>query len=227
MSGIVNISKLRLLVQYKAVFLRLAKLMFTTKDSSIYVVPYAPAGHYFFGSNEFQEQQIEVTVPFKTQLSSTLKQLPHLSIHEKGQVHVYIGKSRAGPLKIPALSEWQGQHIATLLVDKFDGLATFNGTPQSTKSEQDFVFQIEEPLESGRLAFYVNGVQPLFGDDCPVVVTLKRPSLPNPVYIGVRPWPQAPLGATSGKTGVTVLAGWDPVTAVTPAKTQFLFIRGE
>jgi hypothetical protein len=128
---------------------------------------------------------------------------------------------------MPPLADLRGEHVATVLVDTFDGLARFEATPKNTGTEQDFVFQVEEPLESGRIAFYVNGAEPTFGDDCPIVLTLNRPSLPGPVHLGLRAWPQEPLGDESAKTGVTVIAGWDPTTAKTTAKAQFLFIRGE
>jgi hypothetical protein len=94
-----NIRELRVLVQHKGTMLRLCKLMFTSGDASIYLVPYASAGHYFLGGHEFAEQERQATFDFTKQLSSKLKQLPKLSLHETGQVHVQVGRDRAGPLR--------------------------------------------------------------------------------------------------------------------------------
>lgn len=223
-----NLSKVRLLVQHEAELRLVCKLIFTKKDASIYIVPYAPGGHYYFGSDQFAEREAERTFDFKTQLSSKDKNLPHLSLHQRGRVHAYgVHGEQAGPLQIPPLPEWRGQHIATVTVDRFKTLAPFDKTPKSTGAQQDFVFIVEEPLQSGRLALYVNGAEPTFGDDCPVMLTLTRPTLKQPLYLGVRPWGQEPLGETPDKGGVVALAGWDPTIAKTEAETPFLYVRGE
>jgi hypothetical protein len=188
-----NIRELRVLVQHKGTMLRLCKLMFTSGDASIYLVPYASAGHYFLGGHEFAEQERQATFDFTKQLSSKLKQLPKLSLHETGQVHVQVGRDRAGPLRIPPLSELRGQHVASISADGFEALARFEGTPRSSGAEQDFVFVVEPGLDSGRIALYVNGEEPSFGDDCPVRIALTRPTLASPLHLGLRPWGQLPL----------------------------------
>ena len=98
---------------------------------------------------------------------------------------------------------------------------------KGTGATQDFVFQIEGPLKSGRLLIFINGAEPSFDGECPVVLTVNRPSIPEPVHLGIQPLPQEPLGSAESKTGVTVIAGWDPTTALTTAKAPLLFIRGE
>ena len=188
---------------------------------------YASAGHYFLGGHEFAEQERQMTFDFTKQLSSKLKQLPKLSLHETGQVHVQVGRDRAGPLRIPPLSELRGQHVASISADKFETLAPFEGTPRSSGAEQDFVFVVEAGLDSGRIALYVNGEEPSFADDCPVRITLTRPTLASPLHLGLRPWGQLPLGEIADKGGVTVTSGWNPLTALGESSMQFLYIRGE
>lgn len=223
---VTNLREVRLLIRHRGELRRLCKLTFTRSDASIYLVPYAPSGRYYFGSHEFAEQQADALVHFKTQLRSDGSQLPHLSLHERGQVHVHVGGDKAGPLHIPPLEALRGEHVASVSADRFSALAPFDKAPSSTGAEQDFVFLTEEGVESGRLALYVNGAEQRFDADCPVVVTLARPYLAQPLYLGVRPWAQQPLGEKS-ENGVTVISGWDPTTARSEGRASFLYIRGQ
>lgn len=222
-----DLREVRLLVQHRGQLRRVCKITFTRGDASIYIVPYAPAGQYYFGTNQFAEKQAEATFDFKTQLSSDGITLPHLSLHDTGRVHAHAGAEEAGPLTIPPLASWRGEHIATVTVDRFDTLAPYAKIPKSTGAEHDFVFMIEEPLESGRLALYLNGAAQAFGDDCSVFFTLTRPTLSRPLYLGIRPWGQEPMGETTERGGVTAIAGWDPSTATIETVAPFIYIRGE
>ena len=151
---------------------------------------------------------------------------PKLSIHESGQVHIHAGSTRVGPLKTLPFRDYRGQHLATVCFDRFEGLATFEGTPKTSSSEQDLVIPIDSEVESGRLALYLNGEKSLFAGQtkCWFVVTITRP--PHlPVHLCVKALPQEPVGDLSRGGGVSVLAGWDP-SLPESAPQQYLYVRG-
>lgn len=222
-----NLREVRLLVRQNGQLRRICKVTFTKSDASIYLIPYAPAGKYFFGTNQLEEQQAQATFSFKSQLSSEGAKLPHLSLHESGRVHAYVGEEQAGPLMIPPLESWRGEHIATVTVDRFDTLGPYEKVAKQTGPEQDLVFGIEEPLESGRLALYLNGDGERFVAECSMWFTLRRPTLERPIHLGIRPWPQSPMGESIERGGVTAVAGWDPAAGVTGGPLPFIYVRGE
>jgi hypothetical protein len=224
-----NIRKLRLLVEHQGTLRRFCKLLFDRVDASVYLIPYAREGRFYFGGRAFEEDQVEQTFNFKEQRQSGDDRLPKLSIHETGQVHVQVGRdNRAGPLRIPPLTTWRGEHAATITADTLAGLAVFDGQPRTQGAERDHVIPVEsDRVESGRLAIYLNGKENVFATHCGIVLTLTRPTLKNPLYLGIRPFAQDPLGDGTGNDGVTVIAGWTPAQALSPASAPFLYIRGE
>jgi hypothetical protein len=217
------IREVRLLVRHRGDLRRLCKFRFGQADGSLYVFPYAPNGRYFFGSRTLSERQSEDTFNFKEHLFS--ENVPHLSIHESGQVHAYIGEHRAGPLSIPHLSDLRGEHIGTISVDRFDGLGRIDGEPRQSTAEPDLVIQVQDEVESGRLALFANGARSEFGLKCMITFGLSRPSLPQPLYLGLAPITQDPLGAPQ-RSGIVIIAGWNP-TQPTGSELDYLFIRGE
>jgi hypothetical protein len=127
---------------------------------------------------------------------------------------------------IPPLADWRGEHVATVTLDHFENLASYAKTAKATGAERDFVLTIEEPLESGRIALYLNGAESKFRDECLAYFTLSRPTLTDPLFLGLRPWGQAPLGDVGERGGVTVIAGWEPITDL-DSPVPFIYIRGE
>ena len=75
--------------------------------------------------------------------------------------------------------------------------------------------------------FVINGADQSFDDECPVIFTLTRPTLKQPLYFGIRLVGQEPLAKTPDKGGVLVVAGWDPTTALTEAECPFVYVRGD
>jgi hypothetical protein len=150
---------------------------------------------------------------------------PKLSIHQSGQVHIVAGSSLIGPLRIPALSTLRGQHIASVTVDAFSVLSHFTGTPKPSGKHQDHVIPADDAAASGRIAVYIAGDRPAFhAKNCRIVFTIKRPTLPSPLYLGIKPIGQPVLGEPQPQ-GITVLAGWDP-TGKPQTRTDYLYVRG-
>jgi hypothetical protein len=110
-----------------------------------------------------------------------------LSIHESGQVHIKSDQPIAGPLQIPPLAEWKGQHIASVSLDSFEGLAKFEGRISSSGSEQDLVIKVIGDAQSGRIPLYLAGDRAAFTQrDC-AVITMRRPHLKSPIFLGIKP----------------------------------------
>jgi hypothetical protein len=128
---------MRVLIEHQGRLRRLCKFVFTSRDASIYLVPYAPSGRYLFGGLEFPER--ETTARFDTtgQLSSDAPSLPHLSLHERGQVHTHAGAEKAAPLVVPPLTDWRGLHAATITANRFSGLALFDGARRVNGARPD------------------------------------------------------------------------------------------
>jgi len=218
-----NLRELRLLVDLGGDLRRIAKIAVSNTDASLYLFPYAPNGRYYFGGRRMNEVEFKDQVRFKDDLSSD--DVPKLSIHETGQVHVQARGIRAGPNTISPLSEWKGQHIASVSVDSFSALSEFSGAVSSTGPNVDHVIPVDENIQSGRLVFYLSGDRPAFEEpNCRLVITLKRPTLANPIYVGIQMKAQAPLSEPH-LGGVTVLSGWDAYPK--PGEgMDYLYIRG-
>lgn len=220
-----SIREFRFLVAYAGTHRKICKLTFSNKDASIYIFPYARQGRFFFGSQAMGEQQIEQTFNF-TEGSGFSEQIPKLSLHESGQIHIFMPSINAGPLQIPPLSSLRGQHVASVSVDTFEGLPEHEAPLSYTGAMQDHVIPIDEDVASGVIAVYINGERPVFHSaECRCVFTLKRPTLKQPLYIGIRPRAQRPLGLPE-RPGVTVIAGWNP-TLSNNHSISYLYIRGE
>ena len=217
-----NLRELRLVIRHRGQLKRLCKFVFTKNDASIYLVPYAATGRYCYGSRFLPEGRVEETFNFREQL--TADTIPKLSLHERGQVHAYVGAHKAGPLTVPALSTLSGQHVASVSADAFAGLPRLESTPRGHGARRDLLIPVDDGVESGRIAICVNGAEPVFAVESHLYFTLTRPHLQRPVYVGLAPLGQRPLGETGGR-GVTVIAGWDPIRPA--GDTDFLYIRGE
>ncbi len=215
--------ELRLLVDLGDDLRKIAKVVFSKSDASLYLFPYAPSGRYYFGGRHMDEVEFEDNITFSDDLYSD--SVPKLSIHETGQVHIQAKGVRAGPVSISPLAKWRGQHIATVGADSFEALTLFTGSLSDTGPEIDHVIPADEIVENGRLVFYLAGDRAAFEEpNCRLVVTLKRPTLSNPIYLGIQPKAQPPLsGPDLG--GVTAIAGWDAYPEVGQG-VSYVYIRG-
>ena len=219
-----RIQEVRFLANYQGTLRKICKLTFPAGDHSIYVVPYAPGGEYFYGQHAFPQQETHDTFDFvEGAVRVTIE--PHLSLHESGLVQVYSrGFAKAGPLYIPALTTLRGGHIATVTPDRFESLPVIEGAPR-TGVRRDHVIEAEEGVESGRLAFFINSQAPIFnGIEPGVVIRQRRPTYKGTVYIGVKILAQLPIEG-DGPRGTTVIAGWHP-DLLPDQVTDYLYIRG-
>jgi hypothetical protein len=126
----------------------------------------------------------------------------------------------AGPLRVPPLSDWTGEHIASVSPVRFDALAPFTLEPKHSGTDRDFVFAASAE-GSGRLAIYTNGREPSFASPVNIHFTLVRPTLDTPLHIGVAAATNTPLGTDPG---VLVIGGWNPKTALKSGAESFLYV---
>ena len=219
-----NVRELRFLVKRNNILRKICKLAFSDADASIYLFPYAARGKYYYGNKNSPDQESEYKFDFTEDIFQ--EKTPKLSIHERGQIHIHVNDKRAGPLFIPHLSALKGQHIASISPDSFDSLPIHSEKIRETGTEIDHVIHATDNVKNGRLAIYVNGFEPKFDTiRCEIIITLQRPSLSKPLYVGILPVEQQILGTPAPK-GVTVIAGWDP-TKSQKNGFDFLYIRGE
>jgi hypothetical protein len=222
----ISLRSLRVLVRHEGHLRRFCKFVFTKRDGSLYVIPYAANGRYLFGGHEFMEREVTTTFDMSGQLTSDDgRTLPHLSLHESGQIHAHGGAERAGPLSVPPLTEWRGQHAVSVVATRFSGLAPFAGEPSASRAKPDLVLTAAGGLDSGRIVVFLNGREPSFDGECLMNFTLVRPTLTAPLYIGIGHIGQDPLGNPSDD-GVVVVGGWHPTGALTHV-APFLFVRGK
>jgi len=218
-----NIRELRLLVDLGNDIRKIAKIAFSNSDASLYFFPYAPNGRYYYGGRHMDEVEFEDKVTFTEDLFSD--QTPKLSIHESGQVHIKAKGCIAGPMLISPLSDWRGQHIASVSIDHFSSLSEFRGSISDKGLEIDHVIPVDEIVKSGRLVFFLAGDRAAFEEPkCRLVVRIARPTIKNPIYIGIQPKAQETLSDID-LGGITVLAGWDVATEPSEG-VNYLYIRG-
>lgn len=219
-----ELREVRFLVQWRNSLRKLCKIAFSSKDASLYLFPYALKGKYHYGKKTLQAQQEYLTFNFKKDIFDD--QTPKLSIHESGQVHVFMGEKKAGPLYIPPLDTLRGEHITTVSPDAFENLPLFEGKFKKEGSSIDNIIYVPDEAINDRLALYVNGFEPSFMcSDCPNTFTITRPTISRPLYLGIKPLGQRKICVDTTK-GVTIIAGWNPLT-LSDESVDFLFIRGE
>jgi hypothetical protein len=208
MPGYEGVTEARLCVSYRGQVLRACKFAVSKADGSIYLFPYGTSGAYFFGRLSIPAGERSATVPFDQQETSA--SVPKISIHESGQVHIKADDAIAGPMFASPLSDLRGEHIATVTCVRFSDLARLGGAPKASAPRPDIVIPVEEGVESGRLVFYANAVEPAFVDPCGIRARLLRPTLPRPLFVGIRSLAQRELSREQDARGVTAIAGWDP-----------------
>lgn len=220
-----KIRKARFLIEYQNQIRKVFQLSFSNADSSLYFFPYSESGNYHFGRQTIAENQISKTFNFKSDQNS--KSIPKLSIHESGQIHIKADDVLAGPIKIPPLGGYSGQHIATVCPDSFNNLPELTGKLSTKAKKCDFVLPIDKGQSSGRFAVFLNAHEPNFhGNNCFIQFKLERRSLSKPLYCGVMAIQQDPLGQDS-QSGVTIITGWNPLNGGKLLNEDLLFIRGE
>jgi len=128
--------EVRILILWRNSIRKLCKIAFGSNDASLYLFPYALQGIYYYGSKSLPERQVRLTFDFKNDIFE--EHTPKLSIHQTGQVHIYAGSEKAGPLFIPPLTDYTGQHIATVCPDAFESLPIFDKKIRESGSLQSW-----------------------------------------------------------------------------------------
>ena len=221
-----HVREAQFLLQHEGQLRRFCKFVFSEADGSLYIVPYSAGGHFFYGGARMPEQQASHTFSYKEQLASSTA--PKVSIHESGRVHVRIGEQGTGPVYIPSLRDFRGEHLASIAADSIAGLPPFTRKPRLTGRDVDVIVNATSQFgPSIRFVIYANGAAPNFCGSCNWVFSLLRPRLTNPLYFGIAPKGQQPL-RSGEQQGVIVIAGWDPSTASDPSRaSDFLYLRAE
>jgi hypothetical protein len=128
------VREVRILVRYGKNVRKIFKMALSQKDTSLYLFPYARQGTYFCGRRSMAGGQTCDSFDFTTGFEE--ESVPKLSIHESGQVHIFAGKRRVGPLKIPPLRSLRGAHVAPIVLDTFDALPLFPEEPRADGPER-------------------------------------------------------------------------------------------
>jgi hypothetical protein len=151
-----------------------AKVLFTGRDASLYLIPYAARGQFFYGQRSMDAGQTADTFDFREQLRVSSN--PKLSIHETGQVHIYANdRPKAGPVHIPHLTELRGEHIATVQWDAIAFVPEMQGKTRVTGAERDWAFGVPNGVQAGAILLYANGEQPAFmGAPIHIVFQVER-----------------------------------------------------
>jgi hypothetical protein len=224
LSGMTALRKLRLHLEERDGTLRnAAQVTFTGRDASLYLIPYATHGEYFYGVTEVPAGQAPFTFSFRDQLTAGNR--PKVSIHESGQVHIYAdGSPRTEPLQIPPLRDYRGEHIATVRYDAIETMPKNTRTPKAAGQRIDVTFGVPPDVLSGSLLIYANGEANLFQTEH-VHFAIQVDTAPGkpPMYYGLTGIADDPIGDAGG---VTVLAGFDARKAQANQPTGMAFLRG-
>ncbi len=196
-------------------------------DASVYIHPAeARGGQYYWGHETFAPGERTKEIGFRANGS---RDRPKVSIHQTGQVHLKdsTGTYLAGPVRIPPLIDLRGQHVATASADDFAALPPYDAS--TTTAGHEHVITAEPGVASGRVCIYVNSDAPAFPRKVVqdlAVITMQRPNLPGPMYVGLAPRPQHPLGPTVAlpDRGATVVFGFDPNLGI-EAEQNLLYVR--
>lgn len=192
-------------------------------DGSLYLAPYAARDEYWYGVQTTPAGESSLQVKFREQIAASAR--PKLSVHWSGDVHIYANESpKAGPLKIPPLAEFRGEHIATVQADAVKQLQVYGRTPKITVETADVTFGVPSDVEAGRILVFANGRENLFQSSHVHFARSVTRSDGETVWFGFTAAADDALGEPSDR-GVTVLAGFDPRKSE-DEDHDFLFLRG-
>ena len=118
-------------------------------DGSLYLVPYALNGEYWYGEQAFTPDQGSFEIRFKKQVSAASR--PKLSLHWSGGTHIYsAGSSKAGPTPAAPLGELRGEHVASIQFDHVDRLPIATRPTKTTGAKIDIAFGMPDDVKAGR-----------------------------------------------------------------------------
>jgi hypothetical protein len=212
--------QVRVFIEHEGELRRACSLSVTNRDASLYLQPASKHHRYRFGVASIAPGESEATFSVNGQL--TAEDDPHVSLHQSGQVHIRTrGGPKAGPLHIPPLASLRGAHVASI-TSNFAGFPLYAGKRDNLHPDYDRLVFVDDGLESGTLAVYVNGSSPDFAipsQRIAFTLTIGNVTLPRPLHVAVAPLPQAPLGTVDA---VAAIAGFQP----DGSGDDFLFLHG-
>jgi hypothetical protein len=192
-------------------------------DGSLYLVPYAAGGEYWYGKQTLPAGETSFEVKFREQIAASAR--PKLSVHWSGDVHIYANDSpKAGPLKTRPLKETRGEHVASVQVDHVKLLQVYSWTPKITVETADVGIGVPPDIDAGRILVYANGDENVFQVSHVHFARSVTRSDGDTVWFGFTAAANDALGDGSDG-GVTVLAGFDPSKGENEDQ-DFLFLRG-
>lgn len=203
----VTVSSLRLLVEREGTFYKLARLGWSQKDTSVYLMLYVPVGGQSYAGvvNVPSIGGPPATFNYGGQLCGT--GMPKLSLHESGQCHAEVDGVKTKPVKGRDVFHGAGGHIASVTSFSVVGLPIVVSPKGPPK--------LDIPLTSSDPTWTATHVSLHI---CPTPedarghhfsVALARPGKPRPLLIGVSGQPTAE-SPENHNPGVTAIAGWGP-----------------
>ncbi len=222
-----DVEEVNLLINWEGNIKRLGKITFRA-DASLYIWIYGKTGKYFYGLEDFPPGADSHTFDFSKNCTNSI---PHLSVHLSGQTHVrdHSCKKRgflAGPVHLPHLSTFRGEHVASIVADDLQALPEFGEPIVNSDKRRDLVANVDSEVRSGRLIIFANALEPVFNCDKRPYLTIQNSGRGDrrvgpPIHYGIVALAQHPLGDGPGK-GVLMLSGWNPTNL-----DRILYVRAQ
>lgn len=107
---------------------------------------------------------------------------------------------------MPRLSQWHGDHIATVDIDELSALPVHRLGLNRKRDTLDQPLRFADGVGGGRFVFCVNAKEPIFTQPCFLVFEVSDESGDIGLYLGIAPkdQPRRP------SNGITLLGGWNP-----------------
>ena len=141
------IPNLRLHLEQRDGTLRSAAQVAFGRDGSLYLFPYAGHDEYWYGAQALPAGESSFEVKFREQVEAETR--PKLSVHWSGDVHIYAAESpKAGPIKIPALEDLRGEHIASVQFDHVERIPIFTRTTTTVGHKVDVAFGVPDDVKA-------------------------------------------------------------------------------
>ena len=217
------IRSIRFILEHKGLKRAIFKLALGQKDASIYIFPYGKKSEYYYGTQFFEEGSRKKQFKYNEQFY-TYKGNPKLSFHQSGQVKICdSNKELAGPIYTTPLLDLNGEHIATISIDKFENLPVYNKELKLYGAEIDHVIKSDNLVESGRIVIYCNAKNEIFYNTkpCNLTIPMQRSKFQGHFCFEIRG--QETLSSDSNG-GIIVIAGFNPNRQIIDEQ-HFLFIR--
>jgi hypothetical protein len=198
-----RVSSIRILARRHDHLRRVAKIRWSSRDASIYILPYGPEGTLgHVGVHDAVPPEGSFTFDF---LSQGAGMHPKLSLHQSGQVHATCEGYSTWPVFSAPLFSPGGGHIASIVCLNPEQLPEFATQPRGLP-RVDVVLDLPSRYTTMHVALFANIVEDRL-PECPIRLRLIRPSMPMPLHIGIQ---FRGDNAASDGSGVGVLGGWGP-----------------